>query len=203
LSDRIARKTEEKAAAADSQAVAIQGTMGRPSVFYLRAMRRLARAAFPRRKGMDMIHRKSRRVLVAALGGACLLIGIGPASAAIGAEFHAVLSGSNIGPTRDRDGWGRAEINVSDNLDALCSDLEVRSVGEVVSAQIHRGGAGEDGPPVVKLDTPEDEDSDDCDPIGDTLADEIQSNPSGFYIAVKTRDFPNGAIRGQLAPGGD
>ncbi len=150
-----------------------------------------------------MFHRKPRRLLLAALGGTCLLAAIVPADAAIGAEFRAVLSGENLPSGGDRDGWGRARIAVNDGLNNICVDLEVRSLGEVTSAQIHRGAAGEDGPPVVQLDTPDDNDSDDCDQIGDTLADQIQSNPAGYYVSVATREYPNGALRGQLNPGDD
>jgi hypothetical protein len=152
---------------------------------------------------MDMIHRKPRRVLLAALGGTFLLVGIGPASAAIGAEFRAMLSGENLPSGGDRDGWGRARIVVNDALNNICVDLEVRSVGDVTSAQIHRGAAGKDGPPVVQLDTPDDNDSDDCDQIGDALADQIQANPAGYYVGVATRDHPDGALRGQINPGDD
>ena len=150
-----------------------------------------------------MFHRKQRRLLLAALGGASLLTGVGPASAAIAAEFRAILSGENLPSGGDRDGWGRARIAVNDALNNICVDLEVRSVDEVTSARIHRGAAGQEGPPVVQLDTPDDNDSDDCDQIGDELADQIQANPAGYYVAVATREHPNGALRGQLNPGDD
>ena len=47
-------------------------------------------------------------------------------------------------------------------------------VGQVMAAKIHRGAAGENGPPVVNLDRPdgENQDEDDCDSIGNALAEE-------------------------------
>ena len=38
--------------------------------------------------------------------------------------------------------------------------------------------------------------------IGADLAQEIQSNPSAFFVMVATSEYPNGAIRGQLGPAG-
>lgn len=108
-----------------------------------------------------------------------------------------MLNGDNLSPAGDTDGWGRVAINVDGTLNRLCADIEVRSVGEVTEVTIHRAA---DGGPVVALQAPDDNDSNDCDSIGDTLADEIQSNPSGFYVLVKTRDFPQGALRGPVAP---
>ena len=54
------------------------------------------------------------------------------------------------------------------------------------------------GPPVVTLDVPDDNDSDDCDEVPEALRDEIRNNPAGFYVNVHTADYPDGAIRGQL-----
>ena len=48
---------------------------------------------------------------------------------------------------------------------------------------------------------PHDNDSWDCKQIGEALAQEIESNPSAFYVEIRTEEFPNGAIRGQLGPG--
>ena len=140
------------------------------------------------------------RMFLTAFGG-LLLAGTGATGAALAAEFRATLSGDKVLSAGDADGWGRVIIKIDDNLDRLCSDLEVRSVAKVTSAQLYRGVAGAAGEPVVRLDTPDDEDSDDCDAIGDALADEIQANPTGFYVEVQTSDHPNGAIRGQLQPG--
>ena len=145
-------------------------------------------------------NKRSRRVL-AALGGVLMLAGAGTTGTALAADFHAMLNGDNMTPPGDTDGWGRVRITIDDTLNRLCADLEVRSISEVTSAHIYRGGTGEKGAPVVRLERPDDDDSFDCWTIGDELADEIQANPAAFYVGVNTSEFPEGAIRGQVGPG--
>ena len=58
-----------------------------------------------------------------------------------------------------------------------------------------------EGEPVARIERPDDNDSWDCKAIGEALAQEIETNPSAFYVEVRTEEFPNGAIRGQLGPG--
>jgi hypothetical protein len=152
-----------------------------------------------------MLDIRSRRRLLAAFAGAFMLAGFGTTGAALAAEFRAVLNGDNELAAGDPDGWGRVRIRIDDTLNTMCTDFEVRSIGHVRSAQIYRGRPGEDGDAVVDINRPHgagDNDSVDCDDIGDTLADEIQSNPTNFYVNVMTDDFPGGAIRGQFGPSG-
>ena len=116
----------------------------------------------------------------------------------IGNEFRADMNGANEPGGGDPDGTGIARIETNDTLNTVCADLEVRDIGIVTAAHIHRGARGVNGPPVVNLDPPDDNDSDDCDEVGDALIDEIRRNPGGFYVNVHTADYPDGAIRGQL-----
>jgi hypothetical protein len=39
-----------------------------------------------------------------------------------------------------------------------------------------------------------------CQDIDPALYDQLASSPDGFYVNVHTGSFPNGAVRGQLAP---
>ena len=117
---------------------------------------------------------------------------------AIGDQYRAELNGANEPSGGDPDGSGLARIEISDATNTVCTDLEVRQIGIVTAAHIHRGGAGVIGPPVITLDAPDDNDSDDCDTVADSLVDEIRANPGGFYVNVHTADYPNGAIRGQI-----
>lgn len=150
-----------------------------------------------------MLKTSLRRHALAAFGGVIILAGGGTTAAAFtGPDFRATLSGSNVPGGGDRDGWGRLRFEIDNTTHRLCADLEVRSIAEVTSAQIYRGREGEPGEPVARLERPRDDDSYDCKQIGTDLAQEIQSNPSAFYVSVATSDYPNGAIRGQLGPAG-
>jgi hypothetical protein len=116
-----------------------------------------------------------------------------------GPKFHANLTGANEVPAGDPNGTGTAHLAVASALNTLCADLKVQDIGAVTAAHIHRGAAGVNGPPVVTLSAPDDDnDSDDCDVVNDAVLDEIVANPAGFYVNVHTADHPNGAIRGQL-----
>ena len=55
------------------------------------------------------------------------------------------------------------------------------------------------GPIVAMLSTPIFNHSYSCDSIDPALYDQIAANPAGFYVNVHTGQFPNGAMRGQLA----
>ena len=143
----------------------------------------------------------AKSVLLAAAGalalGACETVDEAVVDT-FGNEFRADLNGANESGGGDPDGSGIARVETNDTLNTVCADLEVRDIGIVTAAHIHRGAAGVNGPPVVTLDPPDDNDSDDCDSVSDDLIDEIRRNPRGFYVNVHTADYPNGAIRGQL-----
>lgn len=116
----------------------------------------------------------------------------------VGNNFHATLTGASEVPPADPDGTGMARIAINDSTNQVCTDLEVRNINAVTAAHIHEGRAGVNGPPVITLDAPDDEDSDDCDTVSDALVDALRRNPSAFYVNVHTADYPNGAIRGQI-----
>jgi hypothetical protein len=113
-------------------------------------------------------------------------------------NFAATLSGANEVPLGDGDGSGTASISLNDATNQVCTRLEVRNIGDVTAAHIHRGAAGVNGPPVIPLDAPDDNDSNDCDTVEDSLLDELRRSPANFYVNVHTSQFPNGAIRGQI-----
>ena len=120
------------------------------------------------------------------------------ANDAVGNQFRAQLAVANEPAGGDPDGAGLARIEISGTTNTICTDLEVRMISPATAAHIHRGAAGVNGPPVVTLDVPDDNDSDDCDEVQESLLREIRANPAGFYVNVHTADYPDGAIRGQL-----
>ena len=143
----------------------------------------------------------SRRLLLAACG-AFALSGCETVNEAVnevvGNNFVATLTGANEVPAADPDGSGVAHIAINDATNQVCTHLEVRDIAPVTAAHIHQGAAGVNGPVVITLDAPDDDDSDDCDTVADSLVDQLRHNPGGFYVNVHTSDYPNGAIRGQI-----
>ncbi|HYC94918.1 MAG TPA: CHRD domain-containing protein [Sphingomicrobium sp.] len=120
------------------------------------------------------------------------------ATEVLGNNFAANMTGANEVPPADPDGVGTARISTDDATNRICTRLEVRNISAVTAAHIHRGRAGVNGPPVITLDAPDDDDSDDCDDVPDALLDEIRRSPADFYVNVHTADYPDGAIRGQI-----
>ena len=116
----------------------------------------------------------------------------------LGNNFAATMTGANEVPPADPDGSGTATISTNDAVNQICTHLEVRNIGAVTAAHIHHGAAGVNGPPVVTLDPPDDNDSNDCDAVSDKLLDDIRRHPGDYYVNVHTAEYPNGAIRGQI-----
>ena len=99
----------------------------------------------------------------------------------------------------DPDAAGIATIDWNIEVEQLCYALSIDDMDPASAAHIHRGAAGEAGPPVVTLETPgPDGGANGCMDIDDSLRAELRDNPGGFYINVHKDAYPAGAVRGQL-----
>ena len=113
--------------------------------------------------------------------------------------YTASLTGAQEVGGGDREGAGRAEISISDNFGQICYDLnDIRGIGPITAAHIHRGAAGVNGPPVFTLKPANEGGYKGCSDGAEWTQDRIESNPQAFYVNVHTAEYPNGAIRGQL-----
>lgn len=145
-----------------------------------------------------------KRLGIIAIAGAALALG-GCATLeeevadALGETYTATLTGANEVGGGDPDGYGRAEVTVSDNFNQICWELkDIRGIGPITAAHIHRGAAGVDGPPVFPLRVSNEGRWQGCTDGSEWTQDRIENNPSLFYVNVHTAEYPNGAIRGQL-----
>lgn len=113
--------------------------------------------------------------------------------------YNATLTGANeVGPG-DPDGFGRAEISITDGFGQVCWELkDIRGIGPITAAHIHPGVAGVNGPPVFPLRMSNEGKWQGCTDGSEWTQDRIEDNPSAFYVNVHTAEFPSGAIRGQL-----
>ena len=96
------------------------------------------------------------------------------------------------------DGTGRARLDLMPAKEQICYTLTVSNIGRATAAHIHRGTATEAGPILKELEAPSDGSSQGCVRLSRTAITNIKNNPSGYYVNVHNRAFPNGAIRGQL-----
>lgn len=113
--------------------------------------------------------------------------------------YRAALTGAQEPGGGDPDGFGRAEITVADNADQICYDInDVRNISPITGAHIHRGAPGVNGPVVFTLKHANEGGLKGCSSRSEWLEDQIEANPTAYYVNIHTSDFPNGAIRGQL-----
>jgi hypothetical protein len=105
------------------------------------------------------------------------------------------------------DDFGAAEIKVNVKKEKVCFTLVVLDLTlPTAAAHIHEGEAGVAGDIVVTLEAPAEIAGSGiglatgC--VGDQsrpLLRDIKNNPDQYYVNVHTSDFPDGAVRGQLA----
>ena len=127
------------------------------------------------------------------------LAGCETVAEAVDETFTARLTGAEEVPgPGDPDGTGTADVTIIDATDNLCYELKVANIAPATAAHIHRGARGVAGPPVVTLEPPTDGEQDKCMVAPQAIADEIEANPSNFYVNVHNAEYPNGAVRGQL-----
>lgn len=148
-----------------------------------------------------MIYKQALAPAALSLAAALALAGCETVAEHVDETYSATLTGAAEVPgPGDADGSGNAEVTIVDGVDNVCYEINnVAGISPATAAHIHRGAAGIAGPPVVTLEAPTDGESVGCVQAPEAVADEIEANPAGFYVNVHTADYPNGAIRGQLA----
>ena len=111
--------------------------------------------------------------------------------------------GPAVGPggrPGDKGGSGTAHITLIASEDRLCYSLEASDIEPGTKAHIHEGTAEERGPTVVELDPPpEDRTSSGCTDVNPALLRNLLEKPHRYYVDVHNKEFPHGAIRGQLS----
>ena len=152
--------------------------------------------------GMRRLLVKARRwmvVLALVVLGAWLLAV--PVSAAVmPVSLAANLRGANQVPkgSGDPDGSGSAYVNVANGK--VCYTIRVQGIKlPATEAHIHKGAKGVNGNVVVTLKPPDQSGiSGGCTAVKPALSKQIQNNPANYYVNVHNKDFPEGAVRGQL-----
>lgn len=122
-------------------------------------------------------------------------------------EVEAKLKGKNEvpGPGATKGG-GEIQVFLKPTQKKVCFTLELKKLDPVVAGHIHKGAEDVAGPVKVPL-------FEDAAGINGTgsyegcvkkvkkkLIKKIAATPEKFYVNIHSMDFPDGAVRGQLAP---
>ncbi|HVM38870.1 MAG TPA: CHRD domain-containing protein [Sphingomicrobium sp.] len=142
-----------------------------------------------------------RSFTVPAVLAAAAVLGTAAASANenTGKRFRVALEGAVEVPVAgDPDGTGTAVLRINPGQGQLCYTLTVSGIAPATAAHIHEAPAGSAGPVVVGLAAPTSGSSSGCVSIDREEARDIIRNPENYYVNVHNREFPGGALRGQL-----
>jgi hypothetical protein len=161
----------------------------------------------------------NQRALIAIVATGCtlgLVTGMGviglvsPAGAGYGAtaRFETTLTGAKEKPgPGDADGRGVAAVKLSKSKSRVC--VTIKKVTNLAlpatMAHIHQASATSAGPIRVTLAPPKAKKvgrpgkSKSCAVVSAALLNHLLTYPQDFYVNVHTTQFPDGAIRGQLA----
>lgn len=103
------------------------------------------------------------------------------------------------GGTGDPDGRGFVRLAIDPERKQVCYDFTLSGLATPLMANIHQGAPLQNGPPVVTLFTGPGAELDGCMHWLRTQLTAIVSDPREFYVEIGTTEYPDGALRGQLA----
>jgi hypothetical protein len=110
----------------------------------------------------------------------------------IDAKLYGIAEQPDVG---DPDGTGSAVIRLRQGQGRVCFTLQAQNIAAATAAHIHKGTPEESGPAVVPLGL-----STGCVNAARVVVNDILANKASYYVNIHTGEFPNGAVRGQLAP---
>ena len=99
----------------------------------------------------------------------------------------------------DTDGTGTASITLNHGQGEVCYELMVDKIATANATTIHEGAVDNAGPPIANLTPPAKGTSKGCVALDKEKIKDIIQNPANYYVNVHNAEFPDGAVRGQLA----
>jgi hypothetical protein len=117
--------------------------------------------------------------------------------------YSVALDGDNEVPPADPDGMGTAAVTVNSSTGQVCVNVTTTAIEPIQAMHIHEGAAGVNGPVVVDFAVTSGTTAAKCVTVSASQAAAVNAAPTGFYLNVHTATYPDGAIRGQLAPRGN
>ena len=99
----------------------------------------------------------------------------------------------------DPDGTGTATFTLNPGKGEICYELTVDKIAPANVAHIHEGAVDKVGPPILTLTLTENGSSKGCADLAREKIMDIIKNPDNYYVNVHNAEYPDGAVRAQLA----
>jgi len=101
----------------------------------------------------------------------------------------------------DSDGTGTLQMRLDRKRLRLCYTLTTRFIGiATMRGKLHHLYGMQEGPTILDLDVTGAGNTT-CTFVMPAEADELLREPGNFYVTVRNRQFPDGALRGRLGKG--
>ena len=128
------------------------------------------------------------------------LLGAGfaaPSVAQVSVFLGSMMFGNQVPVGGEEGATGDFNAAIEFAKGQICYYLEFDELPGADGANIYQAEKGKSGPAVVPL--PLSDGADEvCTSVDKTLLEAIAKQPTDYYIAVRTPEHPDGAIRGQL-----
>jgi hypothetical protein len=142
-----------------------------------------------------------KQILIAATIAVVGDMAFGGVALAAGTILTATLTGAAEVPGSDvPNGSGNARLNLMPNKERICYMITVSNIRLATAVHIHKGIYTEAGPIVKELRAPSDGSSKGCVMLSRTKIMKIKNSPSGYYVNIHNRPFPNGDLGGTALP---
>lgn len=103
------------------------------------------------------------------------------------------------GGTGDPHASGFVKLTVMPVERQICYDFSLHGVDSPMMAHVHRGTRLQIGPPIVSLFTGPGAPIEGCAAANTGQLTDMIADPSDYYVTLATTEYPDGALRGQLA----
>jgi Tol biopolymer transport system component len=116
-------------------------------------------------------------------------------------RFATLRGKSEVPGPGDRDGRGKAVLTIT-MPSTLCYNITVSNIAlPATGAHIHKAPAGQSGDVVVTIGAPgaKGKSSGCVTGLSQTLLKDLVRNSASYYVNVHNSEYPDGAVRGQLA----
>jgi hypothetical protein len=141
-----------------------------------------------------------RLVVLFMLGAGCLsAAGVpGAAFAAGGAvkQISARLAPGAVAPKSAAKASGAVVVELDAKAGKACWTISIKGAASLLSAHVHRGPVGKNGPVVIPLGDRWSKTG--CVFVSARTLDTVAKSPASYYVDVHTKAYVNGAVRGQL-----